>query len=363
MIFFRLYTVIYNMALPIAVAMAGLGAALMNCEAEAVPEKDSQDRPEGRAPPEVTEWDGKAPLDYRKTPPAQPFDPVRAEFEVNQVCGRPDNLPRLRSVMKDSKYELQPWHGSMYDYANLRKGNTYLENQLFHRNLTPNETPLSYGALPNVKKSTGLQLRDPDTPDMLKPKRKETETADLFMPTGDTLASRYEPVTWKAHQRAIEQSKLNSGRGALDGFSHLEQPGSGAAGPTRGFAGGEVMTPRHGGFHPRERFFRVPETRRGRNQHALRPLNPEPRVGKLGSMYLSSTAPLGRSRHNRNHDVLEWHRAPERTGGIRQIDATPRNVEMKFTNRDTGLCLQRKPRRKEGMMGRQAPLQYDPDEY
>ena len=337
----------------------------MNCEKESAPERDSQDRQEGRVPAEVTQWDGKAPLDFQKAPPAQPFDPVRADFEINQVCGRPDNLPRLRSVMKDSKYELQPWHGSQYDYANLRKGDTLLENQLFHRNLTPNETPLSYGALPNVKKSTGLQLRDPDTPDMLKPKRKETETADFFMPTGDALASRYEPVTWKAHQRAVEQSKLNSGRGAMDGFSHLEQPGSGGAGPTRGFSGGEVMTPRNGGFHPRERFFRQPETKRGRNQHALRALNNETRVGKLGSMYQTATAPLGNMRHTRNHDVGEWHRAAERTGGLRQMDAAPRAVEMRFTNRDTGLCMKSttKQKRKEGMQGRQAPLQYEPDEY
>ena len=235
---------------------------------------------------------GRKPMEYYKPQggPSAEYNPIQADIDINSVPGRYDNLPRLQSVYGDTRYELHPWQAHEFDWEGQRTAGSLLERQ--YKTLTPHETPLSYGILPNMKRGTGVMLRDPDTGDMLKPQKKENLDTDMFVAHGDPLPVRdnrvNQGVTSELRQRAREQSKYTSGSGALNDFMPVDGiggEGGGVGGPLRGFSTGEVMSRRNGGFHPRERFHRVDETKHGRNQHTLRSLNPSQATWNPGSIY------------------------------------------------------------------------------
>lgn len=306
-------------------------------------------------------------------------NPVLQMHAENAIPGRYDNLPRLQSVYRDTSTELHPWQAPTFKYDRLqdRNSGSLLERQF--KTLT-DETPLDFGVLPQTSRGSGTMIRDPDTPDMLKPAKRENLDSDMFVAQGDPLKGRYVPVAGEQYRRAREQSKMHSASGALDNYQHVDvsvdqqdghsfsKIGSTTGGPMRGFAGGEVMSYREGGFHPRERFFRVPETRRGRNQHNLRALNPTHATWNENSIYQTGTAPLGFLRENRNTDVREWHRPPERTGGIarQHVKAPFEFVDMPHQDRDPGIRKQLSAQRAMMGMGQQKDekeLCYNPDEF
>ncbi len=312
---------------------------------------------------------------------------LQAREDANNVPGRYDNLPQLTSRYgyRDTDTELKPHQWGDYQYDKMHQGDTMLERQ-FNNILTPNETPLSYGVLPWVGRGTGTQLPDPISGEDLKPQKRENLDTDMFVATGDSLPSRFDfnpIVTGEAQRRAHESSKFNSGSGALNYYSHInDEPGS-STNALFGFATGQVMSSREGGYHPRERFFRVPETKRGRNQHEIRAGNPSTATWHPNSIYQKSTAPLGELRLNRNADVRDYYRPPERTGGIakQHIRAQSEYVDMGFVNRDPGCSgfmtgrsggvddpgirkkLRAAANAKNGAMGgRQETPRYDPDD-
>jgi hypothetical protein len=297
---------------------------------------------------------------------------ILAREEANLVPGRFDNLPKLNSVYgySNTNSEITPADWGDYDYQGLRKGDSFLQTQ--YNVLTPQETPLSYGILPKVGKGTGTQLPDPISGADLKPQKHENLDVDMFVAAGDSLPSRFDfnPIqTGMAQKRARQADKFTSGHGAMDYYTHINDEPCTNDNALFGFAQGEVMTPRYGGFHPRERFFRVPETKRGRNQHAERFTNPTKATWHQGSIYQTGTAPLGELRLNRNADVREYYRAPERTSGIsNKISAQNEFVDMPFQNRDVGDPGLRKRLHEErkqaacGFTGRKEARQYDPDD-
>ena len=108
------------------------------------------------------------------TVPAQGFDPVMAHYVSNADPNRIDNIQPLRTVWKDPKYALTPQSGQEFQYDQQNRGSSHLENQWYYSNLSKDsETPLSMGQLPEYKRSAGVMLRDPDSPEILKPQKKE----------------------------------------------------------------------------------------------------------------------------------------------------------------------------------------------
>lgn len=372
------------MALPLLAGCAAIGYMALDPLNSCPPGQNAR---AGEVPKIVSDGvGGETYIEHLTKPVFEQATPnmLEAREQANMVPGRYDNLPQLESRYgyRDTTTELKPYQWDNYDYSGLRKGKTFLESQF--NVLTPDETPLSYGVMPKVGRGTGTMLPDPISGADLKPQKKENLDTDMFVATGDSLAKRFDfnPImTGESLRRAHEQSKYNSGSGALNYFSFINDEPQNKDGSVCtdtnalfGFATGEVMSSREGGLHPRERFFRVPETKRGRNQHALRPLNPTKATWHANSIYQSSTAPLGEVRMNRNADVRDYYRVPEETGGIarQHIRAPSEFVDMKFLNRDPGcstdpgqrkkLKAARERAAKDGFTGRRSVPSYDADD-
>jgi hypothetical protein len=258
------------------------------------------------------------------------FDPVRAHFAANQVPGRSDNLRPLRTVFRDPKYELRPDSGDAFQYDEMNRGGTELENQWYYSRLTKdNETPLTLGYLPEYRRSTGILLRNPDTPDMLKPKKRELMEEEVFKAQGDP-DRRFLPSTLTEQgRRARNESKYTSGNGALNGFYVNDKPGT-LGGPTRGFSTGLEMTREFTGYHPQQRFFRKDDNQRQRNPHELRALNHDTQLFELRSDVEQFTT------WDKKSQVAEYHRLAVADGG-RQHPHLPhemRLVELRRVQRD-----------------------------
>jgi hypothetical protein len=257
---------------------------------------------------------------YPTQPPA--INPVYQRAAENQIAGRYDNVPMLQSVYRDPAYTLDPGVVGKMDFEGpLRE---------------PNVTPLGLGVLPAVHRGTGVMLPDPITGDDLKPQKRENRDVDMFMPQGAPVKGRYEFSHLQPDMRIRQlETKSQGGHGALDGFTHI--PDNSGRDATRNFAKGEVMTVREGGFHPRQRLFRVDELNRNRTKVCGRMGNPSQAIGKLGSIYQTSTAPLGELQLNPNADVAEWYRPPEHSRGARSAPLAEGITVMKAVNRETGL--------------------------
>lgn len=263
-------------------------------------------------------------------------NPLHAEFAANAIPGRYDNLPRLEAPSKTTASQLLPHHWDDFDYQGQNECKSIFERQCHV--LTPQETPLSYGILPNVKRGTGTKLPDPLPGHLFKPQKRELTDSEMFMVDGDFRAAidprMHQGVVEEVGRRAREESKLNSGVGALNDWQLGDNPGS-IAGPLRGFSTGEIKSEHTGGYHPRERIWRVDETRKGRNCHVLRP-NP----AAAGAFALGPQT-VGEVRQNRNADVREWGRDPMPCGGARKAPGIMNMfVDMRNSQRDPGFLGQ-----------------------
>lgn len=115
------------------------------------------------------------------------------------------------------------------------------------------------------------------------------------------------------------------------------QPGSSAclgdATKDYGFAGGEKMTARTGGFHyGRQRFWREPRSDRKQIYFSIR--NPSTAVGRFESEWSQGTGPLGSLKIPYNARVKEYYREPQPTAGLtaNRIRADEK-VILPFSNR------------------------------
>lgn len=280
------------------------------------------------------------------SPEAPAFDPVMAHFEANAIPNRQDNIQVLRTVSKDPKYALTPDSNSEFQYDQMGRGATELENQWFYSNLTKDtETPLSMGFLPEYKKSTGVILRDPDTPEMLKPKKHELLEEDVFVAQPESDRRFYAPVTGELARRARNESKMASGSGALDGFYMNDAPGA-LAGAWGGWSTGLQPTRQFTGFHPRQRFFRVDDNLRQRNPHGLRASNVSG-----GQNEIRSTLD-GQYTNEKKDELANYHQIAVGDGGWKQphLPHDLRKVDLLHTQRDIATPVQ------EAAMGRMLPL-------
>ena len=257
------------------------------------------------------------------------FDPVKARNAANSIQGRVDNLPLLKTVNKDPKYALTEASMSAIDYDQKNRGNSHLENQWFYSNLTKDsETPMSMGYLPEYKRSTGLTYRGPDTPDMLKPKKREVAA---FKVQPETDRRFYEPVTGTLAGKARYESKMASGNGALNGFMMNDRPGN-LGGPTEGFSTGMYMTRKFTGYHPQQRFFRQHDNQRGRNPHGLR-------AGLKNTTINDTRGDMMEFRTNgKDQQLATLHREPVGLGGRHNASQiTNEEINLRYVQRDTGL--------------------------
>jgi hypothetical protein len=258
------------------------------------------------------------------------FAPIRAQFEANQVPGRSDNLQPLRTVFKDPKYELTPDMDNQFQYDQMNRGETELENQLYYSTLTrPEETPLAMGYLPEYKKSSGVRLRDPDTPDMLKPQKRENMQEDMWISQPEPDRKHYQPITGEQGRRARLESKMAGGNGALDGFYTNDRPGN-LGGPTKGWSTGLEPTREFTGYHPRQRFFRKHDNKSKRGEHGLRAMN------KQAQQY-EVRADMGGFRTSGKKDqVSRYHRIAIADGGRAEphLPHDMRKVELRRVQRD-----------------------------
>jgi hypothetical protein len=156
---------------------------------------------------------------HQQLEPARP-NPLAVRAVENSVPGRYDNLPTLQSINRDPAYAADPGVVAKMQYAAQAAAPTYWDRQ--HALLEPTIDPLSLGALPEVRRGTGTQLPDPISGDDLKPQKRENRDVDMFMPMGQPLRNRY-PFVHIDGQKRIEQleTKLQSGHGALDTFTHI----------------------------------------------------------------------------------------------------------------------------------------------
>ena len=204
--------------------------------------------------------------------PQQPgkFDPIQVLFDANSVEGRNDNLPRLRTVFKDPKYEMRPELSNAFNYDGMNRGNNELENQWYYSTLTrTDDTPLSMGYLPEYRRSSGVTLRDPDTPDMLKPSKRELMAEEVFVAQPEPDRRFMQPILMNQAMRARNESKYAGGEGALNGFYTNDHPGN-LGGPWKGWSTGLEPTRQFTGYHPRQRFYRADDNLSKRGRHGLR---------------------------------------------------------------------------------------------
>ena len=274
--------------------------------------------------------DGRSRGVYDSPNSGEHFDPVRAHFAANQVEGRTDNLKPLRTVFKDPKYELRPDSGEAFQYDELNRGGSELENLWYYSRLTKDsETPLSMGYLPEYRRSTGVMLRDPDTPDMLKPQKRELMEEEVFkaQPEPDR---RFLPSTLTEQgRRARGESRYAAGTGALDGFYVNDMPGK-LGGPTHGFSTGLEMTREFTGYHPFQRPFRKDDNQRQRNPHELRALN------KTSQQFEMRADMDGFTTWEKKSQIAEYHRIPVCDGGRQQphLPDAMQEVELRRVQRD-----------------------------
>lgn len=277
------------------------------------------------------------------TAPGSSFDPIETHFRANAQVGRADNLQVLRTVDKDPKYALTPESGVDFQYDQMNRGNSELENQWYHSNLTKDsETPLSMGYLPEYKKSSGIQLRDPDTPAMLKPQKRELLEADVWVAQPESDRRFYDPLTGEQSRRARAESKYASGTGALDGYMMNDKPGN-LGGAWKGWSTGLEPTRQFTGYHPRQRFFRKHDNLRQRNPHGLRALNKETQHFEIrGNLE-------GQYTNEKKTQVANYHQIAVADGGRQQphLPDGMRRVELRNVQRD------KNPVPKQGFSGRQ----------
>ena len=246
------------------------------------------------------------------------FDPIKARLSVNQIEGRVDNLPVLKTAFKDAKYELTEETGKDLQYDQMNRGGSMLENQLFYSNLTKeSETPLAMGFMPEYKRSSGLSYREPSTPDMLKPKKREQLQSDVFVAQPESDRRHYKPILDKQAGQAKFQSKFADGTGAMNGFL-MDKNGS---------ADGMVQTKRFNGFHPQQRFFRKDDNIKQKNPHGLRALNAE--KGEIRGALEGFTS------NGKRDEIARYHRIAVGSGGRSEphLPHELRKVELRKTQR------------------------------
>lgn len=133
-------------------------------------------------------------------------------------------------------------------------------------------------------------------------------------------------------------TKFHSGSGALNDLypgsiasASGAEPGTNVTG--YGFANGEKFTLRTGGFHPRRRIFRMPESQRKQLYFSIR--NPSFAVGRSGSIYAQGRGELGNLELPYNSYVKEWNRPPVPNAGLtsNRMRSNPK-VVLKCTSRE-----------------------------
>lgn len=248
------------------------------------------------------------------------------------------NIPRLKTFVREDQTDLRPAMShpeiESFNYNQLSAARPGLERQFM---TLSNETPLELGALPNPSRSSGTMLRNPMSGHELKPPKREVEMQEIYTPEPNRRDvpgyNRAVDITSDLKTKIAQEAKLYHGTGALDSWTLGGDSGPGNA--TRGFATGEIMTRRNGGQHPRERFYRFEENKRGRNQHEFRFLAPRVTTQR-GSVYGDSLGPLGELRLRQNSDVDTWYRPPEATDGLAPKPPITEFVELKIQDRDRG---------------------------
>lgn len=273
-----------------------------------------------------------------ETEPQKRFDPVRAHYEANAMPGRPDNITPLRTVFKDPKYALTPESGNEFAYDQQNRGSTHLENQWYYSNLTKDsETPLSMGYLPQFQRSTGITLRDPSTPDMLKPQKRELLEDEVWVAQPEQDRKFVDPITQQQARRARNTARMAEGVGALDGFYMNDKPGT-LGGPSKGWSTGLEPTrtgrvfggvgSHHTGI---ERRFRKHDNLRQRNPHGLR-------AGlKSDSSYEMRADLEGQYSNEKKQQISDYHAVAVSDGGRKEahLPHDLRKVELLHTSRDS----------------------------
>lgn len=176
---------------------------------------------------------------------------------------------------------------------------------------------------------------DPLEPKYFKPPKPTVLWSDLHEDPQKETFNVYGQQSIVGMQREYidPYTKFHSGRGALNNLWPHEAYGSGTK-PDYGFAQGEKFTFRTGGFHPRQRFFRMPE-RTDRKQLYFSIRNPDRAVGRTGMLYAQERPVLGHLNLPEDKIVTsEWHREPIPNAGLtaNRKRADP-NVVLPHTNR------------------------------
>ena len=188
---------------------------------------------------------------------------------------------------------------------------------------------------------------DPLDPESFKPPKTAVSQSDLHAAPekGWNVHGNPDYSEWVASE--IDwQTKTRSALGQYDYYwpgqlqAEREAAGSACLGDDTkdyGFADGEKMTVRTGGFHyGRQRFWREPRSERKQVYFSIR--NPSKAVGRFESEWSESTGPLGSLSIPYNARVKEYYREPQATAGLtaNRIRADEK-VVLPWSNR-TGGC-------------------------
>lgn len=185
------------------------------------------------------------------------------------------------------------------------------------------------GLFPWIRRSVlAPNTIDPLPARYFKPPKSTVRYSDLYEAPRRQRGVHGDPSIVGMTREYVEPyTKLHSGVGALNNYwpdgMHKDF----------GFANGQKFTFRHGGFHPRARYFRMPE--RQQKQLYFRIGNPDKAVGRSGSLYAQQRGPLGFYETPYNSYVKEYHREPMPYGGglvKNRLRANP-SVVLPWTNR------------------------------
>ena len=151
-------------------------------------------------------------------------------------------------------------------------------------------------------------------PEYFKPPKSTVLQDDLRqepMPQPDVYGAK--SIVGLSRDYVDPYTKFRSGVGALNDLYPGAIPG-GATKAGYGFGNGEKFTLRTGGFHPRLRPFRMPESQQKQLYFSVR--NPSFAVGRSGSIYAEGRGELGNYETPFNAYVKEYHREAMPTAGL-----------------------------------------------
>lgn len=228
--------------------------------------------------------------------------------EVVSYYNRPDTDER-----DPTRYPEHPANPQVEQDPNLLTNAFQARHNTHPADMTSDLLP--HGVEPTVGRTAHWPLYiEAQTPEEFKPPKPTLLESDLRGgPEKYPWVVGTGPATSGIIREHVNQyTKTKSGNGALNHY----WPGQKAL--SFGFANGAKMTPRFGGFHPRQRIWKQDDMKKARKKQLYFRMGlPSTAVNRFGSIEQKDRpATIGHVRFPNNVTTREWHRPPAPTSGL-----------------------------------------------